>query len=88
MNGASSTRILRLITREYLLLIGVAILIATPVTWMLMERWLQGFPYRTPVHAWVFILTALFSLFLTIAAVSIQTLRAAARNPSESLRYE
>jgi putative ABC transport system permease protein len=88
VNGASSTRILRLIAREYLLLIGVSVLIASPVTWILMERWLQGFPYRTPVHAWIFVFTAVLSLLLALAAVSIQTLRAASRNPSESLRYE
>jgi putative ABC transport system permease protein len=69
-------------------LIAISVLIATPLTWIVMERWLQGFPYRIQVQPRVFLFTALLSLLLALAAVSIQTLRAAARNPSESLRYE
>jgi len=88
VNGASSGRILGLISMEYLWLIGIAVVLATPLTWWAMEKWLRGFPYRTQVEVGVFIFTALLAVLLALAAVSIQTLRAASRNPAESLRYE
>ena len=88
VNGASSGRILELITKDYLVLILISVIIASPVTWFLIRRWLEGFPYQVPLHWWVFIYTGLIALVVAIAAVSIQTLRAATKNPAESLKYE
>jgi len=88
VNGASSGRILRLISRDYLVLILLSILIASPVTWFLISRWLDAFPYRVTLHWWVFIYTGVLALLIALAAVSIQTLSAAHKNPSESLKYE
>ena len=88
VNGASSGRILRLISKDYLVLILVSVIIASPVTWFLIRRWLEAFPYQVPLHWWVFLYTGLLALVLALAAVSIQTLRAANRNPTESLKYE
>jgi putative ABC transport system permease protein len=88
VNGASPLRILKLISKDYLILILLSVIIASPVTWLLIRRWLEAFPYQVGLHWWVFILTGLIALVLALAAVSIQTLRAANKNPSESLKYE
>jgi len=88
VNGASSGRILRLISKDYLLLILLSVFIATPITWILIRRWLENFPYRVTLHWWVFLYTGILALVIALAAVSIQTLRAATKNPAESLKYE
>ena len=88
VNGASPGRILKLISKDYLLLIFLSVLIASPLTWLLIRRWLEAFPYQVSLHWWIFVLTGLIALVLALAAVSIQTLRAANKNPSESLKYE
>jgi len=88
VNGASPLRILKLISKDYLILILLSVIIASPVTWLLIRKWLEAFPYQVGLHWWVFIFTGLIALVLALAAVSIQTLRAANKNPSESLKYE
>jgi len=88
VNGASSGRILRLISKDYLVLIIFSVIIASPVTWLLIRRWIEAFPYQVPLHWWVFLYTGILALVIALAAVSIQTLRAADSNPTESLKYE
>jgi putative ABC transport system permease protein len=88
VNGASPGRILKLISKDYLVLIALSIVIASPITWFLISKWLEGFPYQVQLHWWVFLYTGLLALVLALAAVSIQTLRAAGRNPAEALKYE
>jgi len=88
VNGASPGRILALISRDYLVLILISVLIASPFTWLLIRRWLEAFPYRVPIHWWVFLYTGVLALVLALGAVSIQTLRAANSNPTNSLKYE
>ncbi len=88
VNGASPGRILKLISKDYLVLILLSILLASPITWLLISKWLEGFPYRVTLHWWVFLYTGILALVIALAAVSIQTLRAAGKNPSESLKYE
>jgi len=88
VNGASSGRILRLISKDYLILIIISVIIASPVTWLLIRRWIEAFPYQVPLHWWVFLYTGILALGIALAAVSIQTLRAANSNPTESLKYE
>lgn len=88
VNGASPGRILRLISRDYLNLILIAVVIASPITWLLIRRWLEAFPYRVALHWWVFLYTGALALIIALAAVSIQTLSAANKNPGESLKYE
>lgn len=88
VNGASPGRILKLISKDYLVLILLSVIIASPLTWLLIRRWLEAFPYQVSLHWWVFIFTGLIALVLALAAVSIQTLRAANKNPTESLKYE
>ena len=69
-------------------MIVVAVLIASPVTWWFIKNWLESYPYRMPIYWWVFLFTGIIALALALIAVSIQTLKAANRNPAESLKYE
>lgn len=86
--GASVTGIVRLLTIDFVPLVGISILIASPIAWYFMHRWLQDFAYRTTITAWVFIGAALTALLIAIATVSIQAIRAAIANPVKSLRSE
>jgi putative ABC transport system permease protein len=88
VNGASSGRILLLLSRDYLRLIILAVVIASPLTWWFIQNWLDAYPYRIPIRWWVFPVAGILALILALAAVSIQTIRAANRNPSHSLKYE
>jgi putative ABC transport system permease protein len=88
VNGASPGRILRLIAADYLVLIVISVFIASPVTWFLIRRWLESFPYQVTIHWWIFLFTGILALIMALIAVSIQTLRAANNNPTESLKYE
>ena len=63
-------------------------IIASPLTWLVIRRWLDSFPYQVPLHWWVFLYTGIVALVVSLAAVSIQTLKAANNNPTESLKYE
>lgn len=86
--GASVSSILTLISRDYLLLMGVAILLATPLTWWIMNNWLQEFASRISLTWWIFALPSLIVIFVALLTVSIHTLKAAQTNPSKALRYE
>jgi len=86
--GASVTSVLFLVSGEFLLLVGVAFLIAVPVTWWAMNEWLREFAYRTPVSWWIFPLAGAAALLVALFTISFQTTRAATANPVESLRSE
>lgn len=88
VNGASPRRILMLLSRDYLILIATGVFIATPLTWWFISNWLESYPYQLPIQWWVFPATGMLALAVALAAVSIQTLTAANRNPSEALKYE
>ena len=86
--GASVTGIVRLLSADFIRLVGISILIATPIAYIFMHRWLQDFAYRVSIHAWVFVWSALIALIIAMATVSFQTIRAATANPVKSLRTE
>jgi putative ABC transport system permease protein len=86
--GASVTHIVNLLTREILILIVVANVIAWPVAWYLMSEWLAGFAYRIPLSPLAFILAGVAAVLLAIVTVSSQTIRAALLNPATTLRNE
>ena len=88
VNGAHSDRIVRMFCREYMIWVGIAFVIACPVGYLLMVRWLSNFAYQTPISWWLFPLAGLIILLITFLTVVAQTWRAASRNPVESLRYE
>jgi ABC-type antimicrobial peptide transport system permease subunit len=86
--GASVLGIVGLLSRDYLRLVAIAILIATPIAWWAMHKWLQNFAYKIPLHWWLFALAGVFGLIIAVITVGFQALKAANVNPVRSLRTE
>ena len=86
--GANITGIIVLISKDFLVLVLIATVIASPVAWYVSHQWLQDFAYRISVHWWVFILAGAGSLIVAACTVSVQALKAALANPVKSLRSE
>ena len=86
--GASIVQIVSLISKDFIQLVLLASLLAIPLSWWAMHKWLENFAYKTTVSWWVFVLSALFMMFIALLTLSIQTIRAASVNPVESLRTE
>ena len=86
--GASVARIVFLMSKDYLKLVAIANLIAWPVAWYAMNKWLQDFAYRIDLTIWPFLLSGILVLVIALITVSWQAFRAATANPVESLRYE
>jgi len=86
--GAPVTSIVALLSGDFLLLVFIAFVIATPIAWLAMNKWLQGFAYKTEVSWWLFPLAGFMALFIALATVSFQAVKAAIANPVTSLRSE
>jgi putative ABC transport system permease protein len=86
--GASMAGIVTLLNREFLIWIGAAGMLACPVAYAVMQLWIRKFAYRAPITAGIFLGAVISALAVALATVSLQTWRAARRNPSNNLRYE
>jgi len=86
--GASVPSILTLMNKEYLILMGAAIVMAVPLSWWIMNEWLQDFATHISLSWWIFALPCLCVIFVALMTTSIHILRAASTNPVKSLRYE
>lgn len=86
--GASIQSILTLVSKDYLLLLGIAIISATPLSWWIMNNWLQDFANRITMSWWIFALPSMVVVLIAMVTVSFHTLRAARTNPAQSLRIE
>jgi len=86
--GASISDIVRLLSKEFLILVCIADIIALPLAYYFINNWLQDFSYKIAPSIWVFILSGIFALFVAIFTVSFQAIKAATANPVESLKYE
>ena len=86
--GASVSGIVLLLSKDFLKLVGVAMLIACPVAWLVMHKWLQDFAYRTEISWVVFFITIVSTLAITLFTVSWQAVRAGLANPVESLKVD
>jgi putative ABC transport system permease protein len=86
--GASVSSITSLLTRDFLALIILSLVVASPIAWYITHRWLQDYLYRAPVNIWIFLLSGGLALALGILTISFQAIRAAAANPVDSLRAE
>lgn len=86
--GASINSIVGLLSKDFIVLITVAIVIATPASWYAMDRWLEGFAYRMDIQIWIFMLAGLAALAIAAVTISFQAIKAAKRNPVNSLRSE
>ena len=86
--GANVTGIVNLLSREFVKLVLIALLIAVPITWFGMNKWLEDFAYRTSISWWVFGVTGLISVMIAFSTISFQAIKAAIANPVKSLRTE
>jgi putative ABC transport system permease protein len=86
--GASISNIVFLLSKDFIRLIVISFLVASPVAWMIMNNWLQGFAYRIPISWWIFPCAGLLAFLIAMGTVSLQTMKAAGMNPVKSLRSE
>jgi putative ABC transport system permease protein len=86
--GASVTGIVGLLSKDFLKLVVIALLIASPLAWYFMHRWLEGFAYRINIGWSVFLIAAIGALLVALVTVGAQAIRAAVANPVNSLRTE
>lgn len=86
--GSKVSSIFLLLLKDYLLIIVLAIVVAAPLVYFLMQDWINGFPYQTRIGAGVFLLAGLAVLIISVLTVSYQTLKVATSNPVRSLRHE
>ncbi|MFK5854984.1 MAG: ABC transporter permease [Bacteroidota bacterium] len=88
VNGATVYEIVKMLNAYFIKWIALAFVIATPIAWYAMEKWLQNFAYKTELSWWIFALAGLITIVIVLLTVSWQTFRAAQKNPVEALRYE
>jgi putative ABC transport system permease protein len=86
--GASVSNVMMLLSKDFILLIVVSMLIAFPIAWWAMNSWLNGFAYRISIEANVFVIAGVAMILLTMITVGYQSIRSAVRNPVNSLRTE
>ena len=86
--GASEQGIFFLLSKEYVILVSLSIVLATPLVWWVMNGWVERFPYRVSISAMIFVSAGALVLFVALLTVSYQTLKSARVNPIDSLRYE
>lgn len=86
--GATVQQLLMLISKEFLRLVAIALLIAIPLTWWLMNNWLEKYAYRIQISPWLFGIVGATVLLLTLLVVAMNTLSAATSNPVKSIRTE
>lgn len=84
--GASVNSIVLLLTRDFLILIGIALLIAFPLSWLAMTQWLHGFAYHVHLGPGVFLIAAVFIVLMAVLSISFQSVKAAMASPIENLR--
>ena len=86
--GAGVTTIFTLLSKEFIILVTIAMIIAFPLAWWIMTDWLQDFTYHIKIDAWVFVLAAFISLVIALSTISVHAIKAALANPVKSLRTE
>jgi putative ABC transport system permease protein len=77
-----------LLSKDFLKLVLLAFVIASPLAWWMMHHWLQEYAYRVNISWWIFVLTGSFSVLIALVTVSYQAIKAALENPARSLRSE
>ncbi len=86
--GASIGSVVTLLSQDFIKLVVIAIIIATPMAWVIMNNWLQGFAYRENIQIWTLIATPIGAILIAFLTISFQSVRAALENPIKSLRSE
>ncbi|WP_273568243.1 ABC transporter permease [Maribacter halichondriae] len=88
VNGATIGQVLTLLNKDFVKWVGLAFIIAVPISWYAMSKWLEGFAYKTTMSWWIFALAGISALVIALLTVSWQSFRAAVANPVEALRDE
>jgi len=88
VNGARVAEVMAMLNKDFVKWVVIAFVIATPVAWYAMNKWLESFAYKTTLSWWIFALAGLLALGIALLTVSWQSWKAATRNPVEALRYE
>ena len=86
--GASTTQLLTILSRDFALMIVVAFVVATPLTFLFLSGWLDNFAYRIDINPFMFLLGGVLALIIALATISFHVLKAANANPVQSLKYE
>jgi len=86
--GASVTGVTALLSKDFLQLVFLSILIAFPIAWLLMNKWLEDFAYRITISWWMFLVAGIVTVLIALITVSFQAIKAAVANPVKSLRTE
>ena len=88
VTGAKVSEVLVMLNKDFIKWVAIAFIIATPLAWYAMNKWLENFAYKTTLSWWIFALAGVLALGIALLTVSWQSWRAATRNPVEALRYE
>jgi len=88
VNGAKVSEVVTMLNKDFVKWVAIAFVIATPVAWFAMHKWLENFAYKTSLSWWLFALAGILALGIALLTVSWQSWKAATRNPVEALRYE
>lgn len=86
--GAGRLDIFTLLSKEFMILVALAFLIASPVAWFIMNNWLNDYAYRTNISWWLFPVSGAAAMFIAMFTISFQAIRSALANPVSSLRSE
>jgi ABC-type antimicrobial peptide transport system permease subunit len=86
--GASLFHVWRLLSTDFVILVIISCAIAVPIAWYYLNEWLLQYEYRTPMSWWIFVVSSLGALLITLLTVSYQAIRAGMMNPVNSLRTE
>jgi putative ABC transport system permease protein len=86
--GADVTGLVALLSKDFLKLVVLAFLLAAPVAWWAMSRWLQDFAYRLPINGWIFVAAAMLAILIAFVTISSQAIKTALANPVKSLRAD
>ena len=88
MLGASVSNITTLLSKDFIRLVLIGLIIASPVAWVVMNKWLQAFAYRINISWWVFIFAGILAILIALFTISFQAIKAAVANPVKRLRSE
>jgi ABC-type antimicrobial peptide transport system permease subunit len=86
--GASVSSVVYLFSKEFIILVGIAFIIASPIAWYFMHKWLQDYVYRINMSWWIFMVGGISAIIIALLTVSFQAIKAAIANPAKSLRTE
>ena len=88
MNGAKIGEVMFLLNKDFIRWVVIAFVIACPIAWLAMHKWLENFAFKTNLSWWVFALAGALALIIALLTVSFQSYKAATSNPVEALKYE